>query len=46
MVTIDLNPGPGLWYKWLGEFVSNYILNKDDLSTSIMTIHIGQSTIV
>jgi hypothetical protein len=37
VVTIDLNPNFGT--NEVGEFVSNYILNKDDLLYFIMTMY-------
>lgn len=47
VVTIDLNPGTSFGTNEVGEFVSNYILNKDDLLYfNNDNVHIGQSTIV
>ena len=47
VVTIDLNPGTSFGTHEVGEFVSNYILNKDDLLYfNNDNVHIGQSTIV
>lgn len=46
VVTMDLNPGTGFGTNEVGEFVSNYILNKDDLLYfNDVNVHIGQSTI-
>lgn len=47
VVTIDLNPGTSFGTNEVGEFVSNFILNKDDLLYfNNDNVHIGQSTIV
>lgn len=47
VVTIDLNPGSTFGTNEVGEFVSNFILNKDDLLYfNRNNVHIGQSTIV
>ncbi|HEY4617985.1 MAG TPA: 3-isopropylmalate dehydrogenase [Flavobacterium sp.] len=46
VVTMDLNPGTGFGTNEVGEFISNYILNKDDLLYfNDVNVHIGQSTI-
>jgi 3-isopropylmalate dehydrogenase len=46
VVTMDLNPGTSFGTNEVGEFVSNYILNKDDLLYfNDVNVHIGQSTI-
>lgn len=47
VVTIDLNPGTSFGTNEVGEFISNFILNKDDLMYfNNDNVHIGQSTIV
>lgn len=47
VVTLDLNPGTSFGTNEVGEFVSNFILNKDDLMYfNNDNVHIGQSTIV
>jgi 3-isopropylmalate dehydrogenase len=46
VVTMDLNPGTSFGTNEVGDFVSNYILNKDDLLYfNDVNVHIGQSTI-
>jgi 3-isopropylmalate dehydrogenase len=47
VVTMDLNPGTRFGTNEVGEFVSNFILNKEDLLYfNNDNVHIGQSTIV
>lgn len=47
VVTIDLNPDSKFGTNEVGEFVSNFILNKDDLMYfNNDNVHLGQSTIV
>ena len=47
VVTIDLNPDTKFGTNEVGEFVSNFILNKDDLMYfNNDNVHLGQSTIV
>lgn len=47
VVTIDLNPDTKFGTNEVGEFISNFILNKDDLMYfNNDNVHLGQSTIV
>ncbi|OCB78831.1 3-isopropylmalate dehydrogenase [Flavobacterium crassostreae] len=47
VVTMDLNPGTNFGTHEVGTFISNFILNKDDLLYfNTNNVHIGQSTIV
>ncbi|MEL1240284.1 3-isopropylmalate dehydrogenase [Flavobacterium flavipallidum] len=47
VVTIDLNPDSKFGTNEVGEFISNFILNKDDLMYfNNDNVHLGQSTIV
>jgi 3-isopropylmalate dehydrogenase len=39
VVTMDLNPGTSFGTNEVGEFVSNYILNKDDLLYFSVNVH-------
>lgn len=45
-VTVDLNSDSKFGTNEVGDFISNFILNKDDLYFKIDNIKIGQSTIV
>ena len=47
VVTLDLNPDSKFGTNEIGEFISNFILNKDDLMYfNNDNVHLGQSTIV
>jgi 3-isopropylmalate dehydrogenase len=44
-VVTDLNPDSKYGTNEIGEFISNFILNKDDLMYNSGNVTIGQSTI-
>ena len=46
VVTADLNPYSKFGTNEVGDFISNYILSKDDLYFKSDNVYIGQSTIV
>ena len=46
VVTADLNPYSKFGTNEVGDFISNFILSKDDLYFKSDNVYIGQSTIV